>query len=66
MTFPIHTGKRWRGPRAAEIDAMQKRRRGSAAEREATMRLYQPLEHTRPWCAACGGDCLKLEEHGFA
>lgn len=42
MSWPIHSGRRKRGPHAAEIEAMQKRRPGSKAERAVADRLYEP------------------------
>lgn len=64
MTFPVHSGRRKRGPRAAEIDAMQKRRAGSKAEREAAARLYEP--HPLAPSSSCPGQCWYPEQCAMA
>lgn len=64
--FPVHTGRRKRDRRAAEIEAMRKRSPGSRAERERATQLYAPQPEWTGQCRYCPSRFStrwELEEH---
>ena len=42
--FKVHTGRRRRAPSASQIEAFEKRKAGTKAEREAAANLYAPFD----------------------
>jgi hypothetical protein len=57
--FPIHTGRRKRGPGAKEIESYQKRRAGTIKDREAAMALFEP--NPLAPSSRCPGTCWNPE-----
>jgi len=59
--FKVHTGRRKRPVRASQIEAFEKRKAGTKAEREAAARLYEPQEPRHGFCRAMSeATCKRL------